>query len=58
MDEAAVVLLLVAGALVVGIGVGLPSSQQTINEFKQPVCVERIVGADTIKKCYELKEIK
>ena len=37
----------------------LPTSdQQVLDKFKEPVCVETVVGTDTIKRCYKLQEVK
>lgn len=41
----------------IGLVIGM-SPQIVINQFEKPVCVEQTVGKDTIKKCYELKEVK
>lgn len=32
--------------------------QKIIEDFKNPTCLEKKVGKDTVKKCYEIKEIK
>lgn len=34
------------------------TSQEYIDKFKEPVCVETVVGTDTIKRCYKLQEVK
>lgn len=44
-----------------GLSIGIDvaqSPQKVINQFDKPVCVEKTVGKDKIKKCYELKEVK
>ena len=47
--------------LIAGIAIGYvfftQEPQQIIEEFKNPTCVERTIGKDKIKKCYEIKEV-
>lgn len=35
-----------------------PSNQSIIEDFKNPTCIEKTIGKDLIKKCYEIKEVK
>lgn len=48
--------------MILGFGMGYlfsnPSDEKIINEFKNPTCIEKTIGKDLIKKCYEIKEVK
>lgn len=56
--EEFVVLFLLVFHFGVGFLVGMDSPQETIDRFKEPVCVKQKVGVELIKKCYVLQEKK
>lgn len=41
-----------------GIFVGQPGTQKKIEYFNKPVCIEKTIGTEEIKKCYKLVEVK
>lgn len=46
------------GGLSVGYIFFSAEPQKIIEDFKNPTCLEKKVGKDNVKKCYEIKEIK
>lgn len=51
------ILIFFIAGLGVGVAINYMSDQDLIDAFKGPVCVERTVGKDLVRKCYELKEV-
>lgn len=57
-DGFIVFMIFVGIAFFVGLKAASPNKQDHIDAFSKPICVEQKVGAEVVKKCYELKEVQ